>query len=239
MWKNVFRIIGIFILGMGGGIFADQILWPHLIERPLFYKYRLAELPCEVTEVKKVVVSENTALQEAVEKVKNVLVGVRTKTKKGKVLEGSGMIVTSDGLIVTLADLIPQGSKFSFYVEGKWVPFQILKRDLKNNLALIKVEKTGLSTVGFADLSELKIGQRVFLLGIHFEKERKPKKIVNEGIIKYFDSNGIYTNIFERSILRGSPLFDIKGNVVGLSLIEAEGEVRAIPISKIKTFIGL
>ena len=171
-------------------------------------------------------------------KVKNAVVGIRTKTKKGKILEGSGLIVASDGLMVTLAELVPQGSEFSFYINGERVGFQILKRDLKNNLALVKVKKTGLSTVGFADFSELKLGERIFLLGVFFEKGKERGKIVNEGIVRYYDDSEIQTNILEKEELSGSPLFDIEGNVLGLCEIDSEGRVVVIPISKVKKFIG-
>ena len=69
MLKNIFKIIAIFILGTVGGIFADQILWPYFVERPLFYQYKLEKSPVYVTERKEVFIQENTALEEAIEKV--------------------------------------------------------------------------------------------------------------------------------------------------------------------------
>ena len=237
MRKTLFQILAIFILGIFGGIFADHILWPYFIERPLFYQYRLEQSPVYVTEKKETIIQENTALKNAIEKVEKTVIGVKTKTKTGKILEGSGLIVTSDGLIVTLADLVPQGSTFSFFVEGKAVSFQILKRDLKENLALVKIEKTNLATCSFADFEKLKLGERIFLVGVIFEKE-EIKNIVDEGIVKSFDENKIETNIFEKENLSGSPLFDIEGNVLGLNQIDSEGKIISIPVPKIKTFTG-
>lgn len=238
MLKNILKIIVIFIFGTAGGIFADQILWPYFVERPLFYKYRLEQAPINITEVKEITITENIALQKTVKKVKNVVVGVRTETKAGEILEGSGLIVTSDGLVVTLAKLVPRNSEFSFYMDGKWGTFQVLKRDLKNNLALIELKETNLSTVGFADFSEVELGERVFLIGVIFKKRGGPKKMVDEGIVKYYDNDEIQTNIFEKSALAGSPLFDIEGKVLGLNQIDSEGKVTAIPISKIREFVG-
>jgi len=235
--KNILKIIAIFVIGTVGGIFADQILWPYFIEKPLFYKYRLERAPVYVTEIKETTIQENVVLTSAVEKVEKVVVGVRTKLKTGKIVEGSGIIITSDGMVVTSAELVPQGGDTKIFWEGKNPSFQILKRDLKENLALIKISESNLPTVGFADLEKIKLGERVFLLGIIFEKET-PKKITNEGIIKTFDGNSIQTNIFEKYTLSGSPLFDIEGKVLGLNTIDKEGKVIAIPNSKIKTFSG-
>ncbi|MDO8424878.1 MAG: hypothetical protein Q7S70_02985, partial [bacterium] len=139
MPKNILKIIAIFFLGIFGGIFADQILWPYLIERPLFYKYRLEQSPVYVTERKEVILRENTAVTSAIERVEKTVAGVRAKTANGGILEGSGLVITSDGLMVTLASLVPQGASFSFFVDGKAATFQILKRDLEDNLALVKM----------------------------------------------------------------------------------------------------
>jgi len=237
MVKNVFKIIGVFILGIFGGIFADQILWPYFVERPLFYQYRLEQSPVYLTERKEITIQENMALRNAIEKVEKTVIGVRTETQAKKIIEGSGLIITSDGLVVTLAELVPQGSNFSFFVEGQSANFQILKRDLKENLALVKIEKSNLPIVSFANLEKLKLGERVFLVGVIFEKEEL-SKIVNEGIIKSFSEDFIKTNIFENYLLKGSPLFNIEGEVLGLNTIDKEGKVIAIPISKIKTFAG-
>ena len=238
--KWVLKILGVFILGIFGGIFANQILWPYFIEKPLFYQYRLEQSPVYVTEKKEVTITENIALQNAIEKVEKTIIGVQTKTKTGKILAGSGLILTSDGLVVTLADLVPQGGNSSFFVDGEITSFQILKRDLKENLALIKIEKTNLPTVGFANLEKLKLGERVFLVGVIFKNQKTtlPGYVVNEGIVKSFDENSIETNIFEKNNLTGSPLFDIVGNILGLNIIDKEGKVSAIPIPKIKSFAG-
>ncbi len=238
MFKKIYKILFLFIFGIAGGIFADQILWPYFVEKPLFSEYRLEQTPIYVTEIKEITVTENTALQDAIERVENTIVGVRTQTVDGIILQGSGLIVTSDGLFVTLNDLVPKGSVFSFFVDEELADFQILKRDVKENLALIKVEKSNLPTLSFADFGKIKLGQRVFLMGIVFEKAGL-KKTVNQGIVKSFDDNLIETNIFEQNTLAGSPLFDIYANIVGLNQINKDGKVVSIPVSKIKEFIGL
>ena len=152
MSKNILKIIALFVIGAVGGIFADQILWPYFVERPLFYQYRLEQNPVYLTEIKEITLRENTAITEAIEKTEKAVVGIRTETAGGKILEGSGLIVTSDGLMVALAELVPQGSDFEFFIGSKKTSFQILKRDLKTNLALVKLADDNLSTVSFADL---------------------------------------------------------------------------------------
>jgi S1-C subfamily serine protease len=238
MSKNILKIIAIFVLGIGGGIFADQILWPYFIEKPLFHQYRLEQSPVYVTEIREMTVQENTALTNAIEKVTKTVIGVRAEMPMSKVTEGSGLIVTSDGLMVTLAELVPQGSDFSFFVEGKQVSFQVLERDFESNLALIKLGEGNLSTVSFANLEKLKLGERVFLVSTIFE-DKEPVAFANEGIVKSFGEDFIKTNIFENYLVAGSPLFNIKGEVLGLNTIDMEGKVITIPVSKIKELLGM
>ena len=252
MTKNILKILVIFILGALGGVWAQASLLPYLAEKPSFQNFQFVkdfkEKEVIVHPRTEITVQENVALSGAIEKAEKVVIGVKTETPEGKILEGSGLAITSDGLIVTLADLIPRGSAFYFYVDKKWPAYQVLKRE--NNLALVKVgdgDVVSLSTTGFADPEKLKLGERVFLIGLEFKEVKNatgtsslltPSKIVNEGIISAINEDSIQTNIFEESNLAGSPLFNIEGNVVGLTIIDGTGRVSAIPVTKIRQFIG-
>jgi S1-C subfamily serine protease len=238
MAKNLLKILGVFIVGMIGGIFAEEILWPYFVERPLFYKYKLEKLPVYITEKKEVYIQENTALKDAISKVEKTVVLIRTKTKTGKTLEGSGFILTSDGLIITLSELVPEGSKISLFVEGEIFSPQVLKRDLEKNLALLKIEKRNLSTTGFFNFEKLKLGERIFLIGVSFENGNI-KKFVNEGIVKSFDENKIETNIQPSKEILGTPLFDIEGNLLGINYLRKEGNIISIPVTHIRSFAGI
>jgi len=240
--KNFIQIIALFLIGMGGGIFADKILWPYFVERPLFQQYQLEQSPTYITQNQNLTmyVQENTAIRESVQDVLPAIVGVKTKTASGEVLEGSGLVLTSDGLIVTLATLVPRSSEFSFFVDGKWVAFQILRRDTENDLALIKVEKNGLKSRGFVDMAKIKLAEPVFLAGADFSVAGTidPQNMVNVGIVAALGKDLVKTNIFEGQQAAGSPLFDVEGRVVGLSTIGQDGRVWAIPADIIRTFSG-
>jgi S1-C subfamily serine protease len=237
MLKNISKLAIIFIFGICGGIFASEILWPYFVERPLFYQYQLSNIPVSVNETKEVIIQENTALENAVEKIEKSIVGIRTKTQQGKVLTGSGLTITNDGLIVTLSELVPRSGDFVFFINDQTPNYQVLKRDQKNNLVLVKLEQNDLDTVAFADFDQIRLGQRVFLLGMIFTQTDR-LKIVNQGIVKFFTPDYIRTSIFEKSTLSGSALFNIKGELLGLNTVDSEGKVTAIPITKIRDFIG-
>ncbi len=235
MKKNILYLLLIFIFGMAGGIFANQIFWPYFITKPLFEKYNLEQPPVYVTERKEVVIRENIALEEAIEKVSKTVIGVKTKAAKG-----SGLIVTNDGLIVTLSSLIPAGQPPSFYIDGILQSFQILKRDSKTGLALVKLEADKLLAPDFRDLEDLKLGERVFMVSYRDGLA----KSVNQGIIKFIGETRIETNMIEKDNVQGSPLFDIQGKLIGIagslgSLTAGQGnQIEAIPVSEVKNLIG-
>jgi S1-C subfamily serine protease len=241
MRSFLLKIFFILIIGALGGIIFQAFILPYLTTMPFFQKFQFIRMLRERQVIinqppATVIIQENVALQKSIEKVEKVVVGVNAQNKKGKILaEGSGLILTADGHFVTLASLVPAGADFNFLWGEEKLAFQIIKRDSKNNLALIKFDKNDLPTAGFVDSGEIKLGERVFLLGVIFEGD-KTKKVVNEGIIKSFNEDSIKTNIFEDSRLQGSPLFNIEGKVVGLITIDKTGQVSAIPIEKIKEF---
>lgn len=241
MRKIFCKILFILIVGALGGIIFQAFILPYLATQDYFKQFGfvkiLTEREVNLYPKETVIVRENRALQEAVEKVERAVIGVRAQSKQGKILEGSGLILTTEGHVVTLGDLLPKGYDFSFFWEGEKLPFEILEVDKIGSLVKLRVEKTNLPTLPFADMGKIKMGQRVFLVGVIFENGQA-QKIVNEGIIKTFDEDLIRTNIFEKSTLTGSPLFDIEGNVLGLNTIDKEGKVIAISAKKIQEFTG-
>lgn len=241
MRKRFFFILTVFFVSILGGvlgaIFNEQFLRAYLINWGIL-KIR-SEPPVYIQQItKEIKIQENTALKEAVEKVEKTVVTIKSQNSKGKIIKGSGIILTSDGLVLTLADLVPQGGKFEIFTGKEKTKFQILKRDFKNNLALIQLEEKNFSTVAFANLEKIKIGEKVFLVGTRFD-QAEPQKIINEGIVKYFTQDIIETNIFEKENLMGSALFDIEGNLLGINKIDAQGKIIAVPVTKIREFANL
>lgn len=233
--KTISIIAAILLLGALGALFFNVFALPFLLTNSYFERFQFVkdfkQGKIIINPKEQVYIQENTALEKAINNAQKVVVG----TQKNGVVTGSGLIATSDGSIITLASLVSSGTKVNF--NGEDTNYKIIKKDLKNNLALIKVEKNDLYTVGFADFDNLIIGQRVFLIGVI--SVNTGNRFANEGIIRSFEENLIKTNISEKAIVNGSPLFNISGELVGLSFISQDGKVSAISIDTIKSFLGL
>ena len=211
MNKKITEIIIVLVISIFGSFVAQQIIWPLLLQNNFFSKYQQDEKVVYVTEKKEVFIQENKVLQDTVDKVRKSVIGITSKTKNGTVLNGSGLIITMDGLAVTLAEVVPLNSELSVYVDGSLVVAKVIKRDLDNNLALIKIDKNDLNTLSFTESNKIKLGERVFLLGAILTDDNTINMILNEGSVRSIDSNLITTNMFDDQSLLGSPLIDVEG----------------------------
>jgi len=231
-------LVPVFLLaGFLGGIFSIHFFSQRYIEKFLLGKEGAELLPIELTEVREITITENEAIVEGVKKVQRAVVGIETITRAGKIT-GSGLILSSDGLMVTLAEIVPVGSNFKIFLNGDQVAYEVIKRDTKLNLALIKIEGERLPTLEFADSDRLEIGERVFLVGSIFNPEGNLIKSVNEGIVSRISQDRIRTNIKEEKSFLGSSLFNTSGMVLGINQIARDGTVYTIPSSQIKEFTG-
>jgi S1-C subfamily serine protease len=215
-------------------VFADQVLWPYFVEAPLFYKYKLDQNQIYVTEKQLTTIQENKALKSAVEKVAKTVVGVSSTGAKGAVIEESGLILSSDGLVATLSSLMPANGTAEIFIEGQKTAYRVIKRDKASDLALVKVEQTNLPTSSFYLMDGLVLGERVFLYG-----NSPSKKIVNEGVIRSIGADLIETTIIDNAEAAGSPVFDIEGNILGLSVAAKDGRISILSVAKIKELSGL
>jgi len=225
--KIILKIIGILLLGAIGGIISQIFLIPYLMKTPFFEELEfIKSLKREIVinPTEEIIIKESEALEKAVEKVEATVFNLSFDKE-----EGCGFCLTSDGQVLTQASLLPQGD--SIFLDGEKTDFRILKRDLKLDLALIKIEASNLKTMPFFEFEKLKIGTSVFLID--------PDTVVNQGIVKSFSENSIETNILEKENFSGCPLFTFEGKFLGLSRISEEGEVSAIPVSEIRSFAGL
>ena len=239
--KIISIVIGVLLLGALGALIFDVFLLPYLLTNSYFERFQFVKDfksgKIIINPKEQIYIQENVALESAIERVAKSIVAVQVTTLAKNSYSGSGLIATSDGLIVVLANLIPTGSKFDIFINGEKADYKIQKSDYKKNLVLIKVDKNNLPTVGFADFDKIKLGQRVFLTAVSSIKT--DDWLVNEGIVRNFNANTIKTNISEKSIVAGSPLFNISGELLGLNYIDQDNKISAVPVSVIKVFLGL
>jgi S1-C subfamily serine protease len=242
MIKILFLLLS-FCFGILGGIWSQSFLLPSLASSPAFQNLQFikdwnAKIQV-ISPVQEIVIRENEGLERLVKRLDKVVVGLES-VSGSTVIQGSAFVYTSDGLAVALSTLVPQGFQTNLHIAGVVLPVEakVLKRDAKNNLVLLKTESTGLETAGVSEESALSVGERAVLIGKTFGKDGLAP-FVNQGVIQGLYEDRVQTNIREFSSVQGSPVFDIEGKLLGLALLDQNSRVKTLPISVLRSFLGL
>ncbi len=190
-----------------------------------------------------VVVSENgdqvspTLIAQVAERLANSVVTISTTIADdagGGRGVGTGVVLTSDGEILTNAHVVEDASEVVVRFAGETEPrvAEILASDSGNDLALIKVDVTGLVAATFAKPGSVQIGDTVVAIGYALALDGGPT--VTSGIVSALkrtietDSGAlnslIQTDAAISSGNSGGPLVNLKGEVVGINTAVARGD---------------
>jgi Do/DeqQ family serine protease len=79
---------------------------------------------------------------------------------------GSGVIVSSDGYILTNNHVVADADELTVeFSDGRKFPAKVVGADPKTDIAVVKIDATGLPAVTFADSDKLRVGDVVFAVG--------------------------------------------------------------------------
>ena len=146
---------------------------------------------------------------------------------------GSGMIISADGFILTNNHVVEGATKLEVAVDSatgstKTHLAKVIGRDPLTDVALIKIEATGLSPATISDSAKLRVGDIVLAAGAPMELAhsvtmgivsalgRSDIGIVREGQMRGFE-NFIQTDASINPGNSGGPLVDALGRVVGIN----------------------
>ena len=134
---------------------------------------------------------------------------------------GSGFIVSSDGYILTNAHVVADASELTVKLtDRREFVAKVIGVDKRSDVALIKIEATGLPTVRFGDSSRLRPGQWVVAIGSPFGFENSVTAGVVSATARPLDENYvpfIQTDAAVNPGNSGGPLFNVDGEVVGIN----------------------
>lgn len=256
---------------------AFGINWQKISEK---LRLPATSLTPQSSEKVKIVTEESTVI-EVVDKVSPsvVTIGISTTRNSGRVFEidpfdpfnifrqqqgteqkieqdiGSGFIVSADGLIVTNKHVVSEtGAKYRVITKDD-KQFDVVKifRDPANDLAILKINATGLTPVEMGDSSKLKVGQFAMAIGTALGEFRNT---VTTGVISglgrgitagspfegYAEKldNVIQTDAAINPGNSGGPLLNSSGQVIGVNAAVASGGQNigfALPINVVKEAI--
>ncbi len=135
---------------------------------------------------------------------------------------GSGLIYSEDGYIVTNHHVVDGADKVIVKLsDRREFTAERVGSDPRSDLALLKIDASGLPTARLGNSEQLKVGQWVLAIGSPFGFEHsatvgivsaKGRSLPSENYIPF-----IQTDVAINPGNSGGPLFDLDGNVVGIN----------------------
>ncbi|MFZ2305716.1 MAG: DegQ family serine endoprotease [Rhodoferax sp.] len=133
---------------------------------------------------------------------------------------GSGFILTADGFIMTNAHVVDGADEVIVTLTDKReFKAKIIGTDKRSDVAVVKIEATGLPAVKVGDVGRLRVGEWVMAIGSPFGLENS----VTAGIVsaKQRDTGDylpfIQTDVAINPGNSGGPLINMRGEVVGIN----------------------
>ena len=136
--------------------------------------------------------------------------------------QGSGFIVSSDGLILTNAHVVDGADEIRVkLVDRREFDAKLVGIDKQTDVAVLRIKATGLQPVKIGDAKDLKVGEWVVAIGSPFGFENT----VTSGIVSGKSRSlpdGTYVPFIQTDVAvnpgnSGGPLFNMRGQVVGIN----------------------
>jgi serine protease Do len=152
---------------------------------------------------------------------------------------GSGVLWSSDGLIVTNAHVV-RGRVNVVLPGGRAVQARLLARDPERDLAALAIDAHALAAAEIGDSDSLRVGQLVVAVG-------NPLGLagaVTAGLIHAIGPRRSAGASLIQADLRlapgnsGGPLADARGRVIGINAMIAGGLALAVPSSLVARFVA-
>lgn len=189
--------------------------------------------------------SGSNSIISVVEAIKPSVVAIRTQSISRDFLfemvpsegAGTGLILTSDGNILTNAHVVAGAQQVDvLFTDGRTLTAKIVGADTEADLAVLKVEATGLTVAPLGNSDNLKVGESVIAVGHALGLPGGPT--VTTGIVSALDrsireGNGtLLRNLIQTDAAinpgnSGGALLDAAGNVIGVNTAIA-GEAQNI-----------
>jgi serine protease Do len=161
---------------------------------------------------------------------------------------GSGFVINPNGYIVTNNHVVDGATQITVKLsDGRELPGKVVGRDSKTDIALLKVEATGLTVIPLGDSSASQVGEPVMAIGNPFGLEQT----VTTGIVSATGraiGAGPYDDFIQTDASinpgnSGGPLINARGQAIGINTAifsQSGGSVGigfAIPMSLAKNVV--
>jgi len=197
------------------------------------------------------IVSEESVVIDVVERVGPSIVSISyledVFAEEGDPI-GSGVVVSSEGLIITNKHVIEdeEGSYEVILQDGSRHKVVEIVRDKSKDLALIKINTSGLTPVNFGDTNTIKLGQKAIAVGNALGFSNTVSVGIVSGLSREVEVEGeMFKNLIQTDAAinpgnSGGALLNSNGDLVGVNTAKssyAENIGFAIPVDSVKDLV--
>ncbi len=175
------------------------------------------------TTLKSVVHVKNKTIYTTKNPLEEIFYGRSRSREHVQIGIGSGVIISSDGYIITNNHVIKDASEIEITLNNKKTYIaELIGTDETNDIALIKVDATDLPYVVFGDSDEIKVGEWVLAVGNPYNLtatvtagivSAKGRDLLGNGQIDSY----IQTDAVVNSGNSGGALVNVRGELVGIN----------------------
>jgi S1-C subfamily serine protease len=184
--------------------------------------------------------SLSEAIAELVEKVSPSLVRVGSRRAGG-----SGIVWSSDGYIVTCSHVVERLDEAEVtFKDGQTFEAKLIGQDEYSDVALLKIDATGLKPIELGDSENVKVGQFVLAFANAFGQEPAVTSGLVTGAKRSIRSwwgsmmeNVIVTDARLNPGYSGGPLVDVSGRMVGQSVAYVSSRGIVVPVNTVKRVV--
>jgi len=192
--------------------------------------------------------SYSNAVIGTVRRAGPAVVHIAVEKDKGHGGAGSGFLISPDGLLVTNSHVVHGATKLHVQTsDGRLTRADLVGDDPDTDLAVARIDLPGLPHVGFADSSEVRVGQIAVAIGNPFGFDNTVTAGIVSALGRTFPSSTgrLIDNVLQTDAAlnpgnSGGPLLDTRGRVIGVNtaiIAAAQGICFAIG-SKTAEFIA-
>jgi S1-C subfamily serine protease len=184
--------------------------------------------------------AEITGVAEVAARLANSIVTISSQVTEAFTdgeATGTGVVITSDGEIITNAHVVDGATevRVRFAGDTEPVPARVLAVDIGNDLALLKVNATNLVAATFAKPGSVRVGDQVVAIGYALALDGGPS--VTTGIVSalkrtIFTESGALNSLIQTDAAissgnSGGPLANMRGEVIGINTAVARGDTNS------------
>ena len=143
---------------------------------------------------------------------------------------GTGFIISADGYVVTNYHVIKGGSNVTITMHNDTEhKAEIVGYEENNDLALLKVDAENMPYVTIGNSSQLQVGDQVVAIGNVLSTFASSLTVgYVSGVDRVVDTDGVAMNMIQTDVAinsgnSGGPLFNMKGEVVGITTAKFSG----------------